>query len=113
MKKKRHKNEGGELRLTDKRHPPLGIASSVLAAVSFVSFATVCIISGKAGGKAGPGAGLIGILCFLISVTGFIMSWVSLHQEDIRPLFPTIGSVTNGLLIIIYMLLYILGTAMP
>ena len=109
LKKKGHKKESGELRLTDKRHPVSGIASSVLAAVSFISFSAACIISGRNGGNAGLGIGLIGISCFLVSITGFIMAWVSLHQENIRPLFPTIGSLVNGILVIIYMILYILG----
>ena len=110
MKKRGHKKEG-ELRLTDKRHPPLGIASFVLSAVSFISFAAACILSGQNGGNSGIGIGLIGILCLIASITGFIMAWASLHQENIRPLFPTIGSVVNGLLIICYMILYILGVA--
>ncbi len=109
LKKKGHKKENGELRLTDKRHPVSGIASSVLAAVSFISFAAACIISGRNGGNAGFGIGLIGISCLLVSITGFIMAWISLHQENIRPLFPTIGSLANGLLVITYMVLYILG----
>lgn len=111
MKRKGRKRDGGELRLTDKKHPPLGIASFALALVSLVSFASACIISGQNGGNAGIGIGLIGILCFFVSITGFIMAWISLHQDDIRPLFPTIGSLVNGMLVIGYMLLYILGAA--
>ncbi len=109
LRKKGHKKEKGELRLTDKRHPMSGIASSILAIISFVSFAAACIISGLDAGNAGLGIGLIGVSCFLVSTAGFIMAWISLHQENIRPLFPTIGSVANGLLIILYMILYILG----
>lgn len=109
MRKKGHKKDSGELRLTDKRHPVYGVASTVLAGISFVSFAAACIISGKNGGNAGAGIGIIGILCFLLSTAGFIMAWISLHQENIRPLFPTIGSMVNGILIIVYMILYILG----
>lgn len=89
-----------------------GIASAILAGVSLLSFAAACVISGRNGGNAGLGIGLIGMLCFLASITGFIMAWISLHQENIRPLFPTIGSVVNGLLIIVYMILYILGISM-
>ncbi len=109
LKKKGHKKESGELHLTDKRHPVSGIASSVIAAVSFISFAAACIISGRNGGNAGSGIGLIGISCFIISIIGFVMAWISLHQENIRPLFPAIGSLVNGILIVIYMILYILG----
>lgn len=109
MRKKGHKKESGELRLTDKRHPISGIVSSILAVVSFVSFAAACIMSGMNGGNAGFGIGLVGISCFLVSITGFIIAWISLHQENIRSLFPTAGSLVNGILIIIYMVLYILG----
>lgn len=109
LRKKGHKKESGELRLTDKRHPISGIVSSILAVVSFVSFAAACIMSGMNGGNAGFGIGLVGISCFLVSITGFIIAWISLHQENIRPLFPTAGSLVNGILIIIYMVLYILG----
>lgn len=109
MKKKGHKKDSGELRLTDKRHPIAGIVSTILAGISFISFAAACIISGKNGGNAGAGVGITGILCFLSSTAGFIMAWISLHRENIRPLFPAIGSMVNGILIIIYMILYILG----
>jgi len=114
VKRKRqnkYKKESVELRLTDKRHPPSGVASFVLSLVSFVSFAVACIMSGMAGGNGGFGIGMAGVLCFFISATGFIMAWTSLHQENIRPVFPAIGSVVNGLLVILYMILYILGAA--
>lgn len=109
MKKRRHKKEKGELRLTDKKHPPLGIASFVLSILSFISFVTACVMSGQERGNGGLNVGIIGVLSFFISVIGFIMAWFALRQENIRPLFPAIGSVVNGLLVILYMILYILG----
>lgn len=111
MKKRGRKREKGELRLTDKRHPPIGIASFVLSIISFILFAAACIMSGWNGGNGGLSVGITGILSFFISVAGFIMAWFGLHQENIRPLFPAIGSVVNGLLVILYMILYILGAA--
>lgn len=36
--------------------------------------------------------GIVGILCFIISISGFILSWISLRKENIRYLFPTIGA---------------------
>lgn len=109
MKKNGHKKEKGELRLTDKRHPPLGIASFIFSIFSFISFATACIMSGQEGGDGGLSVGIIGVLSFFIGVMGFMMAWFGLRQENIRPLFPAIGSVVNGLLVILYMILYILG----
>lgn len=109
MKKREHRKEKGELHLTDKRHPPIGIASFVFCIISFILFAIACFMSGQKGGNGGLNVGIIGTISFLISIIGFIMAWLGLHQEDIRPLFPAIGSVINGLLVILYMILYILG----
>lgn len=110
MAKRRKRREGDSLRLTDKKHPPLAIGASFLALASLCIFGAACVVSGQSRGHAGILIGLVGILSFGLSVAGFIMAWISLHQENIRPLFPTIGSVSNGLLVIFYMILYIWGT---
>ena len=106
--KKKRKREG-ELRLTDKKHPVLGIAATITGVISVGVFMAACIISGRQGGNADVMVGFIGMLCLVISILGLIMAWISLHQEDIRPLFPTIGSLSNGGLVIFYMILYVLG----
>lgn len=110
MSVKKRKKEEGELRLTDKKHPPMGILSTIIACLSFCMFVVVCVMSGNHGGKAGMYAGVVGIICLIMSICGFIIAWISLHQEDIRAVFPTIGSVANGILTIFYMLLYVIGT---
>ncbi len=109
MSKRRRKREEGELRLTDKRHPALAIVAVITGLISLGVFAAACIVSGEHGGKADMTVGMIGLLCLALSLIGFVMAWLSLHKENIRPLFPTIGSVLNGLLVIGYMLLYIWG----
>ncbi len=109
---RRRKRENDGLRLTDKRHPGLGILSTVLALASLILFGAVCFVSGTNRGNSGLGVGLVGVLCFLISIAGFICAWISLHQENIRPHFPTIGSVLNGLMMIMYLMLYIWGTSL-
>ncbi len=105
--KKRQKKSS--LHLTDKHHPPLAIAAIILALASLGIFGTVCVFAGESNGHAGLAAGLLGMLCLLIAAVGFVMSWISLHQDDIRTLFPTIASVSNGLLVRFYMVLYIWG----
>lgn len=108
MFRKKRKKESS-LHLTDKHHPPLAVGATVLALVSFGIFGAVCVQAGGSDGHAGLTAGLLGMLCLLIAAIGFILAWISLHQDDIRPLFPTIASVSNGLLVIFYMALYIWG----
>lgn len=107
IKKKRGK-EG--LRLTDKKHPRSGVAATGLAVLSLAIFAVVCFMSGESRGQSGIEAGVIGLLCFVISIVGFILSWLSLGMDNIRTLFPSIGVVANGLLVLFYLIVYILGT---
>lgn len=102
-------NEG--LRLTDKRHPREAMIASVIGIVSIVVFGVLCFMSGESRGTSGIEAGAVGILCVVASITGFIVSWVSLHKENIRPTFPTIGVIVNGLTVLFYLLVYIWGTS--
>lgn len=106
------KKRQSSLRLTDKRHPASGVAAAVLGVLSVGMFITLCFMSGQSHGNAGLLIGLAGILCFLISVTGFVMAWITLHRENIRPVFPTIAAVVCGLSIVFYLVLYILGSMM-
>lgn len=108
-KKKKRENEG--LRLTDKRHPKMAILSCGLAIFSFASFAVLCFMSGETNGHSGIEAGIMGLLCFAVTIVGFILAWISLTRENIRPLFPTIGAVVNGLMMLFYLIVYILGTS--
>lgn len=107
-RKKKKENEG--LRLTDKRHPPIAVLSCGLAVLSLGVFAVLCFMSGETDGHSGLEAGIMGLICALISIVGFVMAWISLNQDNIRTLFPTIAAVSHGLLILLYLIVYILGT---
>ncbi len=110
--KHRKKGEGeSSLRLTDKRHPAMGIVSAVMGVVSIILFAVLCYQSGRADGQAGMGIGAAGIGCLLLNIVGFCIAWITLRQENIRPLFPTIGAVLNGVLMLVYVFLYVWGTS--
>lgn len=106
IKKKGRKS----LRLTDKKHPISGIIAMALGILSIVVFVVLCFVSSQSHGKAGVMIGFVGILCFILSIVDFVMSWITLHRENIRPLFPTIGAVIGGLSIVFYLLLYVWGT---
>lgn len=106
---KERTNEG--LRLTDKKHPREAMIATAMGIVSIVVFGVLCFMSGESRGTSGIEAGIAGVLCFLTSITGFITSWISLHKENIRPLFPTIGVIVNGLTVLFYLLVYIWGTS--
>lgn len=63
----------------------------------------------RGNGHAGLLVGFVGICSLVVAGVGFVLAWISLHQEDIRPHFPTIASICNGLLVIFYLMLYIWG----
>ena len=111
MARRRRKAEG-ELRLSSKKHPRRGIASTCLAVLSIILFGAVCIYSGMLNGKAGMEIGVAGIACVVISINGFVLAWLALHEDNIRTVFPTAGILLNSLLIIVYMILYLLGSVM-
>ena len=108
-KRKRHERESS-LHLTAKHHPRRAIIATLLGLLSLGVFAAVCIAAGSSDGHAGLLSGVMGMICLLIAIFGFVLSWFSLHEDNIRPLFPTISSLLNGLLVILYMLVYIWGT---
>lgn len=109
MSKKKRRKDG--LHLTDKKHPKQGIWSTVLGILSLVLFLVLCFLSGEAGGKAGAWIGILGVLCAAINIWGFVLAMLSLKLDNIRQLFPSLGVVINGLMILMYLVIYILGTA--
>ena len=110
MRSRKKRKKEGELRLTDKKHPASGIWAVIIGIFALVMFGVTCFVSGNNKGYGGMIVGIVGILCFIISISGFILSWISLRKENIRYLFPTIGAVVNGLQIVGYMVVYIWGS---
>ena len=112
MSTRKKRQRQSSLHLTDKRHPVSGMIAAVLGMISVILFIVLCFISSESHGNAGLCIGLAGIFCFLLSLIAFVMAWVTLRRENIRPVFPTIAAVISGLSIVFYMVLYILGNLM-
>lgn len=106
-RKGKRRKEG--LRLTDKKHPKQGIWATALGVLSIVIFLVLCFMSGEARGKSGIEIGFMGLLCVLVSLAGFVLAWLSLRLENIRQLFPSLGVIINGLMLLLYLIVYILG----
>lgn len=106
---RKKRKEKSTLRLSDKKHPVSAIVATGIGLASLSLFLVVCLISSESNGNGDIWVGAGGVLCFVLSVVGFILSWMSLHIENIRPQFPTIAAVLNGLLMVFYFLLYMWG----
>jgi len=74
-----------------------------------LGFITVSIVSGINKGEGGLLLGIIGILLFVFAVFGFVLSYKEMKKRDIYYRFPMIGIITNGIMLILLVIIYILG----
>lgn len=85
-------------RFTDKNNTSLGIASSVIGAVSLCLFAIGVIISYKENGNAGLIVGAIGSVAFIFNCIGVILGLKGFKERDKFYLFSWIGVILNGIM---------------
>jgi len=97
------------IHFSGRRHTGLGILSAIFGIITVLGFITTCIISGVNKGEGGTIIGIIGILLFVLSLIGFVLSYKALKQKDIFYRFPITGMIANGFMLIIFMIIYILG----
>lgn len=88
----------------------MGIFSLLIAVASLALMLVLFIFSGMEGGKGGIIYGYLGIVNFILSVIGFVLALRCFRKEDIYMTTPTVGSILNGIIIIIYLILYFMGT---
>ncbi|NLK99582.1 MAG: hypothetical protein GX271_02850 [Clostridiales bacterium] len=81
----------------------------VIGLTVVIGFATISIISGLNNAKEGLVIGIVGILLFFLALFGFVLSYKELRKRDIYYRFPLIGIISNGLMLVILMIIYIIG----
>lgn len=97
------------IQFTGRKHTGLGILSAATGIVTVIGFITTSIISGVKEGNGGLAIGIAGIFLFALSVFGFIISYKALKQKDIFYRFSMTGLITNGIMMVVYVILYIIG----
>ena len=97
------------IQFTDKKHPEQGILSSVIGTVAIVGLVLLFIFSSKEGGHGGIVLGYAGVLNFLLSVVGFVLAVRCYKLEEIYYTWVRFGTVSNGLVGISSILLYVIG----
>lgn len=98
-----------KIQFTDRIHPFRGILSTIIGVISIVMMFALFIASGKDKGHGGEIYGYLGTFNMLAAVIGFIFGVQCYRMEDIYILYPTVGTVLNGLVSFSLMALYILG----
>ena len=78
--------------------------------VSFLILVISCYLSWVNRGEVGILIGVVGMFAFFISIAGVVFSFSALQQRDVHLHFPVIGGLVNGVLTIIYLAIYAMGT---
>ena len=91
-----------KIKFTDKKHSRNGILSTILGAVSagllFCLLAAAYLTSGQAG-----------LLAFFVACAGAWYGVLGRREEDSYRLFPDLGIGINGLLLVGFVMIYIMG----
>ena len=97
------------IRYSDKKHPKHVIISVVLGVLSIIILLSLCIVSGHAKGRAGMEIGALGLATMVLSIIGFVLAVRCNKEEHIYHVTPAVGSVLNGIMILLFMVLFIKG----
>jgi hypothetical protein len=97
------------IHFSGRKHSIMGICSAAIGVFVVAGFLTLSMISGLAGGKGSFYLGIIGIFLFFLSIFGFVLSYKAFKKKDIFFRFPLVGAVLNGIMTVLFLIIYILG----
>lgn len=97
------------IHFSGRRHGRLGIISTIIGVMVVLGFITISIISSSDIGEGSLTIGIIGLLLMVIAIFGFVISYKAFKEKDIFYSLPIIGSLLNGIMIVVLLILYILG----
>ncbi|QHQ61164.1 hypothetical protein Ana3638_10595 [Anaerocolumna sedimenticola] len=103
----KHKKE--IFKFSGRSHSLKGIISVIIGSLSLISLLILSIISSLSKGNGGLIIGFIGMLLFVISITGFILGIKACREKEIYYTAPVTGMVINGFLSIFFFVLYMVG----
>lgn len=92
-----------------KRHSGQGIASTIFAGISLGIFCISALCALIFHGKGGMYLGAFGLIAIGLSIYGFVIGLKSFSEKNRDQLFCKIGSVGNGVLMVIWLALFLAG----
>ena len=98
-----------KIKFTDKKHSRNGILSTILGAVSAGLLLALLAAAYLTSGQAGKIVAVLGLLTFFVACAGIWYGVQGRREEDSYRLFPDLGLGINGLLLIGFIMIYIMG----
>lgn len=96
-------------KFTNKKHTRRGMISSGMGFLALLLLGGLFYLSYRQSGNAGAYTGFLGFLAMLATMEGLILGLQGLREEDRFYFFSYFGCMLNGLLLVAWMLLYVLG----
>lgn len=105
----RKRRKRGNYKFTEKTQSKRGIAGFVIAAVSIGIFSYVVWNSYSHEGAGSMYLGSAGVTSLILSIVAFVLSVMSLREEDSFKLFPYLATICSGLALATWIALYVMG----
>ncbi len=109
-KKRQKKNRRNSMFSEQKKLPVAAAVSVIITVTAFIALLILIFLSFLSDGKSGILTGAIGTLMLFAVIGGFIAALFSFRQQEISWKYPFIGTFGNGILILVYGIIYLSGT---
>ena len=96
-------------KFTNKKHSIGGIVSTLMAIIAIALLIIAVMFSFKAAGNGGEEVGTMALLSAVFSVVGLITGLLSYREYDRYYTFSLIGSLLNGIVTILLIMLLFVG----
>lgn len=97
------------LKIAKKKQPVTVIMAFMAGMASLCAFIILCIVSAVNKGAGGEYLGIIPIIFLLLNIISFIVSYQKLKAEDIKKGLVSAAACINGVMVILYLILYLIG----
>lgn len=95
---------------SNRNHSRKGMLSTFLAVLSIITLLILSAVSSRSGGNGSMLIGGFGLSALILSFAGFFIGIQSLKEEEVYYSFPIVGTSLNTIILIIYIIIYIMGT---
>lgn len=96
-------------KFTNKRHTKHGMISSGIGFFVLLFLSGLFYLSYRQSGAAGAYVGFLGFLSMAAAAVGLYLAIKSFQEDERFYLFSYVGCVLNGLLLVAWIILYVLG----
>ncbi|MEE0314451.1 DUF6142 family protein [Eshraghiella crossota] len=96
-------------KFTNKKHSVGGVVATIMAVAAIVLIVFSIVLSFKARGEGGEIVGSLALMALAFSVFGLIIGLLSYREFDRYYTFSLIGSLINGIIIILLIMLLFVG----